>query len=143
MQGKKRIEELQKAQKGAFDKFVVKESQVSAFNNDDIENDMVNDVENPIADDENDVDNPTFDDECDLNDVDNPIVDDEPNLNDRYASIPHQPLHEMVSMLCPIASYQWGVGIVEDLPRTAGSKIYAIVLVDYCTKRVEAKPLPR
>ncbi|GAA0155643.1 hypothetical protein LIER_13329 [Lithospermum erythrorhizon] len=49
----------------------------------------------------------------------------------------------MVSMLCPIPFYQRGVDIVGDLPRTAGSKTYVIEAVDYFTKWVEAKPLPR
>ncbi|GAA0184637.1 hypothetical protein LIER_31925 [Lithospermum erythrorhizon] len=61
----------------------------------------------------------------------------------RHPIIPHQPPHEMVSMLCPITFYQWGVDIVGDLPRTSGSKRYAIVVVDYFTKWVEAKPLPK
>ncbi|GAA0161628.1 hypothetical protein LIER_17900 [Lithospermum erythrorhizon] len=60
----------------------------------------------------------------------------------RDAIIPHQPLQEMVSMLCPIAVYQWGVDIVVDLPRMSGSKKYAIVVVDYFTKWVAAKPIP-
>ncbi|GAA0151692.1 hypothetical protein LIER_37339 [Lithospermum erythrorhizon] len=49
----------------------------------------------------------------------------------------------MVSILYLIPLYQWGADIVRDLPRTAGSKRYAIVEVDYFTKWVEAKPLPR
>ncbi|GAA0148208.1 hypothetical protein LIER_36672 [Lithospermum erythrorhizon] len=61
----------------------------------------------------------------------------------RQASIFHQPLHKMVSMLCPIPFYQWGVNIVGDLQRTAGSKRYDIVAVDYFTKWVEPKPLPK
>ncbi|GAA0143687.1 hypothetical protein LIER_35791 [Lithospermum erythrorhizon] len=42
--------------------------------------------------------------------------------------------HEIVSMLCPVPFYQWGVDIVGDLPRTPGAKSYAIVVVDYFTK---------
>ncbi|GAA0174512.1 hypothetical protein LIER_27890 [Lithospermum erythrorhizon] len=61
----------------------------------------------------------------------------------RHASIPHQPPHEMVRMLCPVPFYQWGIDVVGDLPRTPGGKRYAIVAIDYFSKCVEAKPFAR
>ncbi|GAA0175953.1 hypothetical protein LIER_29035 [Lithospermum erythrorhizon] len=61
----------------------------------------------------------------------------------KHASIPHQPPHELISMLCPVPFYKWGVDIVGDLPRTPGGKRYTIVAVDYFTKWVEVKQLNR
>ncbi|GAA0164626.1 hypothetical protein LIER_20218 [Lithospermum erythrorhizon] len=49
----------------------------------------------------------------------------------------------MVSMLYLVPFYQWAVDIVGDLPRTPGGKMYTIVVVDYFTKWVDAKPLTR
>ncbi|GAA0145035.1 hypothetical protein LIER_05322 [Lithospermum erythrorhizon] len=39
-----------------------------------------------------------------------------------HATIPHQPPHEMISMLCLVPFYQSGVDIVGDFPRTPGGK---------------------
>ncbi|GAA0174514.1 hypothetical protein LIER_27892 [Lithospermum erythrorhizon] len=50
------------------------------------------------------------------------LPEDPPKANriQRHASIPHQPPHEMVRMLCPVPFYQWGIDVVGDLPRTPG-----------------------
>ncbi|GAA0150944.1 hypothetical protein LIER_09771 [Lithospermum erythrorhizon] len=39
-------------------------------------------------------------------------------------SIPHQPPYKMVSVLCPVSFYQWGVDIVGNFPRTPVAKRY-------------------
>ncbi|KAL0286881.1 UNVERIFIED_CONTAM: hypothetical protein Sradi_7137800, partial [Sesamum radiatum] len=46
-------------------------------------------------------------------------------------------------MLSPCPFLQWGIDIVGPFPLTVGQREFLLVVIDYFTKRIEAKPLAR
>ncbi|XP_059670727.1 uncharacterized protein LOC132316237 [Cornus florida] len=61
----------------------------------------------------------------------------------RFANTPRQPPEEMTPMSGPWPFAQWGMDLIGPLVKGKGQTKYAIVMVDYFTKWVEAKPLAK
>ncbi|XP_059669203.1 uncharacterized protein LOC132314344 [Cornus florida] len=61
----------------------------------------------------------------------------------RFANIPRQPSEEMTPMSGPWPFAQWGMDFIGPLVKGKGQTKYAVVMVDYFTKWVEAKPLAK
>ncbi|KAL0449302.1 UNVERIFIED_CONTAM: Retrovirus-related Pol polyprotein from transposon gypsy [Sesamum latifolium] len=60
-----------------------------------------------------------------------------------HANIMHVPAAPMQPIPNPCPFDQWGMDLIEKLPRATGQKEYLIVVVDYFSKWVEAKPLSK
>ncbi|XP_074324262.1 uncharacterized protein LOC141661177 [Apium graveolens] len=60
-----------------------------------------------------------------------------------YGSISHQPLVEMILVVNPCPFYQLGIDIVGPFPKSKNQAQYIVVVVDYVTKWIEARPLAK
>ncbi|XP_074352999.1 uncharacterized protein LOC141692159 [Apium graveolens] len=58
-----------------------------------------------------------------------------------FSNVPNQPPEEMTSVLSPISFPVWAVDIVGILPTIMKQAKYCIIVIDYMTKWVEARPL--
>ncbi|KAI3444854.1 hypothetical protein Pfo_001519 [Paulownia fortunei] len=60
-----------------------------------------------------------------------------------HANIQHRPTTPLHPIESPYPFVQWGIDIVGPFPPPTGQRKFLIVIVDYFTKKVEAKPLAR
>nr|GEU32152.1 reverse transcriptase domain-containing protein [Tanacetum cinerariifolium] len=60
-----------------------------------------------------------------------------------HAPVPRRPKTLMTSIMAPWPFYQWGLDILGPLPQASGKLKFIIVVIDYFTKWIEAKPLVR
>lgn len=58
-----------------------------------------------------------------------------------YGTVSHRPSVPMSPILNPCPFFQWGLDIVGPFPKAKGQMQYIVVVIDYATKWVEAKPL--
>ncbi|XP_028102128.1 uncharacterized protein LOC114301364 [Camellia sinensis] len=59
----------------------------------------------------------------------------------RFANIPHAPPTELITLSSLYHFAKWGIDIVGLLPTGRGQTMFVVVVIDYFTKWVEAKPL--
>ncbi|GJX40252.1 reverse transcriptase domain-containing protein [Tanacetum coccineum] len=60
-----------------------------------------------------------------------------------HTPVPRLPKTLMTSIMAPWPFYQWGIDILGPLPPAKGGAKFVIVVIDYFTKWIEAKPLVR
>ncbi|GKA70160.1 reverse transcriptase domain-containing protein [Tanacetum coccineum] len=60
-----------------------------------------------------------------------------------HSSVPRLPKTNMTSIMAPWPFYQWGMDIVGPLPEAPGRVKFVLVVIDYFTKWIEAKPLAK
>lgn len=60
-----------------------------------------------------------------------------------YSSVSHRPSTSFSPITSPCPFFMWGIDLVGPLLKSTGQKKFIIIVIDYSTKWVEAKPLAR
>lgn len=60
-----------------------------------------------------------------------------------YSTMNHKPFNSFSLIASPCPFFMWGIDLVGPLPKSLKQKKFIIVAIDYYTKWVEEKPLPR